>query len=385
MKILKILALVIVFFGCSKDGSSVKNVEDLINEIEKIEKNEMNTAGVEFDYYRNDNYQAVDFTAKTKESSFDWSNSEKGIAPIVKYIERSNELVKNFSHLQSDNKKVAEIILKNQFLKQEEEFFRGKLSALRENSSGKETTEKECPKKYRSDSRKIQTSLNNIQFESEDGSAILDFIEYAKLMDLSELCHSFHSKYGKEGFTCIERTHNSVHIDAGLIGWRLCEEVDAHLNGNDEKEKIMVREREKLAPVSLLNTLAPEKVKRPVRELPKIKIVTKLEREVEKQLQSNSDSKKALAKAGKVYGQALFSDLLKNVSPEEASKAQGDSVKFKLVKVAESYEVQGLWYYDKASKVRSCPGAKLIYVGNHFKELPEDFLIRAFEEVNSDN
>ncbi len=233
--LLSTLLITLTLFSCAKEESP----DALINQLEKIEQEEMNQYGIELDYTRNEASHSVNFSDACKENYIQWLTNIEAIQSIVNYIDVSNKLVEQFSHLEEENEAVAEIILKNGFLKQKEKFFREQLTLL---NTKKEQEDNEiaynrlvksygaCPTNFIKDSSYIEALIDSIR----DQKATTSEFRAKRLDKLNSTCEDFYQDYGIEKFSCVHRINTGeVNLDASFLGWRLCA----------ESEKIIAQER----------------------------------------------------------------------------------------------------------------------------------------------
>ncbi|MDH4468111.1 MAG: hypothetical protein QE271_08635 [Bacteriovoracaceae bacterium] len=223
--------------SCSKKKESSDSLEvpsSDISEIEGIEVNELNKYGIELNYVRTENYHKVGLSDKSKDNYAVWIYSDEAMRAVNHYIEVTDKFVKKYSYLEQKNKKVAEIMLKNQFFKENIESFQFKSSSNR-NKMAHTYGENhlECSDQFNSLSNFIFYNFNEIFPYGVDSESS---IKAAKLynskdsiMHLNAACDQFYSEYGMEKVSCYYYSKETGYykIDESYRGWKTCEKFRA--------------------------------------------------------------------------------------------------------------------------------------------------------------
>ncbi|MDH4468498.1 MAG: leucine-rich repeat domain-containing protein [Bacteriovoracaceae bacterium] len=229
-KILLATSLLFLFLSCSKKENST-TVEDPtkdIAEIEKIEKDELNKSGIELAYKRNQTEHSVGLSDSSKSKYMDWASSEDAMKAINHYIEVTDKFIKKFSNLESTNNKVAEIMLKNKYLKQK--LKTALLISPSKEHKGNELKWRDCPTNFISQTKSIEALFNQIfPYGAKTEQALKtskEFSTHFAPKELSIECEKFISSFGDQKFECKYKSNDgTMNYDSSYQGWRFCEQL----------------------------------------------------------------------------------------------------------------------------------------------------------------
>jgi|GEM_PF-3688681 len=230
MKIFKFtvttLFLILSFSNCSDSEDKEKN---LLAELTRFEKEELNANGVNFKIWKEDENTYIKLLQEDEDLAF--TDNLEALEASLEYIELADDYLQTQSDFRSSQN--IEIALKHDVLKQNADYIEMAIQRLEDSPKSQEqgsesevvTSINSCPTGFSN----ITEEINNLFTATFPGFATdvyedRNFIEGEELYELASKCEQFIEAYGQERFHCKEynQNTNSYLFDKSERGWTFC-------------------------------------------------------------------------------------------------------------------------------------------------------------------